>query len=214
MPRHPPRGRYSLLPLALILAATACEPKPETRDVDVEVTSAIDTLIPLGFTTELTATARDDRDSPVGATFDWSSSDQRIASVSLTGDVLGVGVGRAVITATVRENDLVGPGGTASGSIPIRVVEADLEGMLGLLADPLVPHLVAPLGPTKAGVEAAIDACDSGLTTGNLMRVVGCTETVRTQAGAAAGTDRALLATLTLVTDFAALMLNLEGKEP
>ncbi|HUG39990.1 MAG TPA: Ig-like domain-containing protein [Longimicrobiales bacterium] len=199
--------------VTLILVATACESDPATRTVEVEVVSAIDTIIPLGFSAELTATARDARDNPVGATFDWSSSDPRIASVSLTGEVLAVGPGRAIITAAVRENNLVGPSGTASGSIPIRVVDADTEAIQALLSDPLVPHLIGGLGPTKGAIETALDACDSGITSGNLMLVIGCTETVRTQAGAAAGTDRALLATLTLMTDFAVLMLNLEGTE-
>lgn len=121
--------------------------------------------------------------------------------------MLGVGGGRAVVSATVREPDLVGPGG-ATGTIPMRVVDADVDALADLLADPLATHLVA-LGPSQAAVADALGECDDGLGTGNLVRAIGCLDAVReAHASATDGDDRAVLATLTLLTDYAASALT------
>ncbi len=67
----------------------------------VEVTPATVTLVLLGATAQLTASAFDANGNAVaGATFTWESSDEGIATVSSSGLVTAVANGSATITAT------------------------------------------------------------------------------------------------------------------
>ena len=67
----------------------------------VEVTPAAVTLTALGEQTTLTATAKSPSGAEVaGLTFDWSSSDELVATVSAAGEVTAVGNGTASITAS------------------------------------------------------------------------------------------------------------------
>lgn len=212
MQRHSPPARAALL--ALTLAASAAFPAcggdgdPASRVSNISLTSALDTVIPVGFTTAVTGRARASDGVPVEVSFDWVSSAEQVASVVGTGGVLGVGSGRAVVTATVRESGLAGPGGP-TGTIPLRVVDADVEALRDLLEDPLARHLIAALGPSQAAVADALDECDMGLSSGNLVRAIGCLDTVRAALGSATdGDDRAVLATLGLLTDYTAFALT------
>jgi uncharacterized protein YjdB len=56
--------------------------------------------VPIGLTTQLTATAFDAANQPVSATFTYSTNAVAIASVSQTGLVTGIAVGAATITAS------------------------------------------------------------------------------------------------------------------
>jgi uncharacterized protein YjdB len=81
----------------------------------VEVTPASDTLVSLGETVQLTASARDaDDNAIVGKTFAWSSSDESIATVNSSGLVTAEANGSATITAVADG---------ASGSASIMVVQ-------------------------------------------------------------------------------------------
>ncbi len=205
-------ARFTVPLLAMALAATfvlgACDGKSSGPSIDtVVVTSALDTIIPVGVTAQLTAQATSNG-TAVNTSFDWSSSSSAIATVSTAGAVLGSAPGRAVITATASAQGVTGVG-AASGTLPMHVLDADVSGIQALLADPLVAHLTAALGSPRTGVETALDSCDTGLGSGNLVLVIGCFQTVQAWAGGAAdGTDRVLLATLGLVTDFASRKLN------
>jgi uncharacterized protein YjdB len=63
--------------------------------------SAPQRSIPVGNTAQLSAVAYDQYGGElIGVSFEWSSSDKTIATVSSTGVVTGVAVGTARITAT------------------------------------------------------------------------------------------------------------------
>ena len=70
----------------------------------VEMSPSSTTLSSIGDTASLTATARDANGNAIsGATIAWSSSDERVATVSSDGLVTAIGRGRATITATASK---------------------------------------------------------------------------------------------------------------
>jgi len=96
------------------------EPGPETQIVTVEVSPAADTLVALGQTAQLTATARDaDGDVVSGVTFTWSSGNAGVVSVDQTGAATAVSNGVAQITATAAG---------VSGNAQLRVAQ-EVEGV-------------------------------------------------------------------------------------
>ena len=94
------------LPLAATLigglALSACDGTTDPPPVaSVVVTPGATTLLSLGETVQLTASARDASGNAVsGKSFTWTSSDQAIATVSGTGLVTAVTNGSVTITAT------------------------------------------------------------------------------------------------------------------
>jgi alpha-tubulin suppressor-like RCC1 family protein len=122
---HPPAPRMtckrSLEGVVLTLVAgavfLACgedivQPPPPTV-ASVEVTPASGTLVSLGETLQLSATARDASGSAIaGASFTWVSDDMTCATVGNSGLVTAVGNGTAGITATTS-------GVSASASITV-----------------------------------------------------------------------------------------------
>lgn len=91
------------------------EPPPETQITAVEVSPAADTLLALGATAQLSATALDANGNAIsGVTFTWASSDETIATVDASGVVTAVGNGTAQISATVN---------TVSGSAELAVAQ-------------------------------------------------------------------------------------------
>lgn len=74
MPRPSPQARATRLALALAgtLALPACggDGDPASRVSSVSLTSALDTVIPVGFTTTVTVSARDSDGDPVDVSFD------------------------------------------------------------------------------------------------------------------------------------------------
>jgi glucose/arabinose dehydrogenase len=96
----------ALAPVLIVALVSGCggddgggnvEPTPVT---EVTVTTP-DPSIEVGQTVQLTATARDSRNLVVeGKSFEWTSSDQAVATVTPTGVVTGVAEGSAQITAT------------------------------------------------------------------------------------------------------------------
>ena len=89
----------------------------------VTITAAT-TSIPVGQRVQLSATALDQNGSPVaGQSFQWSTGDASIASVSSTGLVTGVAEGQAEIRATT---------GTVTGTVTITVTPTLVGGPLSL----------------------------------------------------------------------------------
>ncbi|HET6837517.1 MAG TPA: PQQ-dependent sugar dehydrogenase [Gemmatimonadales bacterium] len=139
--------KYIAIP-ALLLAATVSgcgsdegggnvEPTPVTT---VTVT-APQPNIEVGAKVQLTATARDSRNLVVeGKSFEWGSSNDAVASVSSSGEVTGVAVGSAEITATTEG---------VPGSIVITVTdqpEPPPPPPVSLGLDPVVSGLDFPTG--------------------------------------------------------------------
>ncbi|MCH7490236.1 MAG: Ig-like domain-containing protein [Gemmatimonadetes bacterium] len=83
----------------------------------VVVTPAAHTLLSLGETVQLTATAREASGNTIsGTTFTWSSSDASVATVSSSGLVTAVTYGSANITAAA--------GGVTSNAAAVTVAQA------------------------------------------------------------------------------------------
>jgi alpha-tubulin suppressor-like RCC1 family protein len=82
----------------------------------VDVTPAAVKITAIGLTSELNAVANDANDNEVaGETFDWSSSDESVATVDAAGLATAVGDGMATITATADGVD-----GTADLTVEVR----------------------------------------------------------------------------------------------
>ncbi len=92
------------------------EPPPPTPSVaSVQVTPASGTLVSLGETLQLSATARDASGNAItGKTFTWSSSDANVATVNPSGLVTAVANGSVTITASTD-----GVNGTAAVDVDI-----------------------------------------------------------------------------------------------
>lgn len=176
-------------------------PTPEPSVATVEVTSPIDTLLAVGWGATFEATARDAAGVPLDVAFTWSSSAPGVAGVDQSGAVTPTAAGPAVISATA---------GGVTGEARIQVLAADMAGASAIMGDPLIGHLEAGLGGSGDAVRSALAACESGMTTGNLVAVGGCLAALR---GAAADSDqpddRVLLAVLLLLSEHAARLLDL-----
>lgn len=191
--------------LVLITATAACGDSTGPLDAfvaAVEVTSPIDTIIAEGRSAQLGAEARDGRGTTMpGVSVTWSSSDAGVATVSSAGVVDAVAAGSAVITAAA---------GSATGSLPVRVVAVDLAALAALLTDPYATALVDGLGAAPRGqVQAAIAACQSANEAGHVVAMGDCLERVVAEAAAMTdGTDRVLAAVLGIIAQHGRLLLS------
>jgi hypothetical protein len=171
----------------------------------VTVTPATETLIALGRMAQLTATATDSHGNSVsGAAFTWRSSDEAAATVNATGLVTSVAAGSVTITATSEG---------VSGSLEMRVVEADLTGIRDLLVDLYVLRLIAQVNEnTAARLRDALLEVALSVTQGNLAAVHSALTTAQSEVMASADAnenDVVLFAVLRLVFDHAERLLNL-----
>ena len=90
-------------------------PTPPPAVASVVITPSTATLVSLGETVQLSASARDASGNAIsGKTFSWSSSDEEVATVASTGLATAVCDGAATITATTDG---------VSGSAPLTVVQ-------------------------------------------------------------------------------------------
>jgi len=198
------RRRHRRLRTAATLAALAlagCRDSVGPEVATIEVTSDVNTIIAAGGNAHLTALARTQSGRAVTATFTWTSSNPTVATVSSSGLVQGVAAGNATISAAA---------GGSTGSLALHVVAADLDAIRVLLTDPLRPHLVTRLISARNSVEAALATADQSVTSGNIVALNQSLSAVANQASAATNPDdRALLATLALLTDFAIRLLHL-----
>ncbi len=162
--------------------------------VSVTVTSPLDTILALGASTRLAATALDSNGaaSP-GAVFDWTSSDPGVVDVGSDGTVEALAVGTATVSASAEG---------ASGSIRLAVVDADLTAVAALAGDPFASALVASVSSAaRSDVEASWSGCQDGAASGDIQTVVDCIDGVRSDESSAADVDSAQLAVLTLFAD-------------
>ena len=137
--------------LALVAGLVACgeaptapsEPDPATPTVArIEVTSPVGDAVAVGVTTTLEATATATDGSTVRPTITWSTADEAVATVSSTGTVVGEAAGSTTITASVA---------TVRADFELTVVDADVDGMRSMLADPLIVSLLPLVGGTNDG---------------------------------------------------------------
>lgn len=207
----PGTGSLFLAVLSALLAVglvTACKDgsKTITEPVtasSIELTSPLGALLDVGTTHQLAATAKDQAGQVVGGvTFTWTSSDPSVVQVDASGSIEALDVGTATIRAA---------GGGASGTLDLRVVDADLAGIAALSEDRFVAALVAgSSADMQSDLEAAMDDCNAGAAEGRLEAIEDCVAAVRSAAASVSDpTDRALLAILGLFLDGVAGLLNL-----
>lgn len=199
-------GRYlALRALAFAVGALGCggdDGIGPPSVASVAVTSPIGDRLAVGRTVQLSAEARDARGGTLpGVTFTWSSSVHGTAQVSATGVASGVAAGDATISARADG---------VTGSLALRVIDADLDGITAALIDPFTTALVANLGSAvRERVQAALAQCVEGVAQGNFTTIETCLTGARAEvAGATDPTDRALLATLALFVDHVERLLN------
>jgi uncharacterized protein YjdB len=179
-------------------------PSPPSQ---IEVSSPIGSLMALGRTVQLSATARDNQGNVVtGVQVSWGSSNEAVARVSTTGLVESVAEGNVTVTATAAAAV-----GTVSGTLQLRVVAADLDGIGATLSDPFTQALVSHMtDATQASMQAALAGCSDGVSTGSLEAIQECLASAESQVGAATEPDdQALGAVLVLFLDHAEQLLNL-----
>jgi uncharacterized protein YjdB len=166
------------------------------------VTSPIGSLLDVGGGAQLAAAAKDAKGGPAGGvTLTWASSNAGIVSVNSAGRIAALGVGTATISAQA---------GGVSGTLAVRVVDADLAGISALAKDAYVMALVvATTAEVRTRLEAATTSCVTGAQQGNLERIQSCIAAVRTEvANATDPTDRVLLAVIVLFVDQIERLLN------
>jgi uncharacterized protein YjdB len=137
--------------VAVAFVACAGETIQEPPTVaSVVVTPGSATLVSLGETVQLTASARDGDGNPIsGHTFTWVSSSQGVASVSASGLVSAVDNGSATITATT---------GSVSGSASVSVAQVASS----VAVTPATATLVS-LGETVQLTASAQDASGNAI---------------------------------------------------
>jgi hypothetical protein len=194
------RWERRLAAAAVLTAAAApgCGDSPTEMTVvaSVALTSAVDTILADGRTSQVTAVARDaDGDSVAAPTFNWSSSNPAVISVTARGAVTAEGAGTARITAGVEGSDV-------AGSINLRVVNADLTAVGTLAGDPYGAVLVNGLSAAaRPGAESARSRVAAGAGDGNVVAILSGVSDLRDQAAAATDGDRVLLTVLVLYAD-------------
>ncbi len=121
-----------------MLSVVACGDSTEPESVaSVVVTPSTATLVSLGETVQLTASARDPSGNSIsGKSFAWSSFDENIATVNGSGLVTAVANGSTTITATTE-----GIGGTTA------VVVAQVAAQLAFTVQPTDAVVGAPMQP-------------------------------------------------------------------
>lgn len=177
------------------------DPPEEPVVATVIVTSPIDTLLASGWSTTFQATARDADGGSVTTAFSWTSTSVDVATVDGAGVVTAGQPGTATIRATTDD---------VTGELRVRVLDADVPHAAGVISDPLLAHLIAPLGGAAAPVASAVEACEEALVAGNLVAASVAIGQIRAAAEGATDPDaRALLAVAQLLSDHASRLLDL-----
>ena len=194
----------SLIVLGIAGVAPACGDAVEPVVVtSVEVTSPVGSLVDVGASAALTATAMNPAGETVGGiSFAWTSSSPDVVSITAAGFIEARDVGVATIVADA---------GSAVGNLAFRVVDADLAGISALARDPFVVALVGtPSGDLETRLREALSDCTTGATGGRLEAIQRCIAAIETEAANAGDpTDRAVLAVLGLFLDQIERLLNL-----
>lgn len=197
-------GAFGALALASGCGDSGTGPtSPAVVVASVDVTSPIGALLNVGGNAQLTATAKDADGKPTGgSSTTWSSSNPGVVSVSASGAIAALKAGTATIHAVVEG---------VSGSLALRVVNADVPGITALATDAYVTKLVGGVSSAlRPRVQAALGNCTGGASAGDLENVEACVDSLDADASAATdATDRAVLAVLTLFAGEIEQRLNL-----
>lgn len=191
-------GTWQRLAAGLVVAVGCGETTepPPPGPATIAVASAIDSLLAVGRTAQLAATALDESGDPLtGVTFTWTTSNDAVISVSTAGLATANGPGAVTVTATAD--------GDVTGTIRLRAVPADLAAVATLSGDPFGGAVVNALSTGARGAaQTAWGQCASGTAAGNVVDVVECLDDLGSQASAAADpVDKVLFAVLVLFAD-------------
>jgi hypothetical protein len=106
----------------------------------------------------------------------------------------GLAAGNAIVSAQAQG---------ASGTYALRVLAADLDAVSAVLSDPFTAALAGGLtSAVRARAQLALAECALGVTAGNFTTIEACLASARVEVSNATDpTDRALLATLSLLFD-------------
>jgi uncharacterized protein YjdB len=174
MQHNAPQEAVSWVALACTIVALGCGdnatgPDPDIPDVTndpvtVSVVSSVDVVMAVGRTAQMNATVTAAGGTVVsGATVSWRSSNDQVAAVSGSGVVTGLQEGQVTITATHSG---------VSGSTPLTIIDADLEGIAELRNDPLMQLLVEQLSDDLSRqLSDALSSFDDAVTIGNCLAI-------------------------------------------
>jgi hypothetical protein len=188
-------------------ASTDCAPTdPLCGDggqvaASVTINSPVDTVMAVGRTTTMTATARDASGNPVSPqpSFTWTSSNTATATVN-AGLVTAIAAGTTTISATANP----------TGTLGLRAVNANLPAVTTLVGDSLAVRLRQALSTTPRGaVSSLLTTCAGHITTGHVRGVDTCLLNLTNVSGGTNGNDNALLGVLDLFFDHARRQLGL-----
>lgn len=170
----------------------------------IVVTSAIDSVMDVGGTAQMTGEARNAAGSPVTVTLAWTSLTTATATVNpSSGLVTAVAPGTTNIRASQSQNTVV-------GLYPMRVVDADLPLVTTLVGDTLADAMRQALTNTPRGALATIlTNCATHRTSGNLLALNTCLSNAMSVSGGMNGNDNALLNVLDRFFDLAQRQLAL-----
>ncbi|MEX2470868.1 MAG: Ig-like domain-containing protein [Gemmatimonadota bacterium] len=150
----------------------------------IAVTATIDTVMAVGRTTQLSASATDADGNAVSTSFTWSSSSAPVATMDGDGTVSAVGPGSVSIEASAEGE---------AGQWSVRVVDADLDGVTALLSDPFANALIESLDLDTESPIVELEAdCDEALGIGDVLAIRTCLEGAVDVESAEAGSDPAL----------------------
>lgn len=155
----------------------------------IDVSSAVDTVMAVGRTAQMSATATDTDGNTANPTFAWGSTNTSVATVSGSGLVSADAAGTTDIEASADG---------VTGSLTIRAVDADLDAISTLLGDAYLTSMVAGLdATTESTVSGHLSTCSTHVDSGNILAIRDCLADALGTTGAN-GTDTALLAVLAL----------------
>lgn len=214
MPHFRASQRLACLGAALLLASCKPSGPPQcinpadpacviVSSVTVTVLSApVDTVIQVGNTSVLTASATASGSPVTTLPFAWSSTVLTTATVDPnSGVVTAVAPGATVIRATVDG---------VTGQQRMLVANADLPLITTVVGDTLADALRQALSNTpRAAVTTGLATCTTHVSTGNLVALNGCFTNVMSVGAGTNANDSTLLGVLDLFFDFARRQLPL-----
>ena len=215
--RRQPTKRLTLFAAMLVSGGCSSEPptgpgQPTNENppasvtvASVTVTSPLDSILARGSSVQLDATVLDIGGNPVTSpALEWSSTDTDVITVASAGSASAMGPGAATVTATVV-------GTAVDGTLRLVVVDADLEAISAVTANPFAEALVdAVSAPTGSTTRQLWEDCAAAAAESHIVHLLECVEMVRTHAaGAVDPTDLRLLTTLSLMTDHIERSLDL-----
>jgi hypothetical protein len=200
--------------MAALLVLPACKGATEVCDpsdplcsgggggtvANITVDSPVDTVMAVGRTVPMTATATNSTGGPVTVTFIWNSTNTTVATVNGSGVVSADAAGTTTIQASAQSE---------TGSIAMRAVDADLVAVTAALTDPFTASLGAALSGTPASaLNTILTTCGDHVASGHVRALDQCL-TNALGVSPADGDDQALLGVLALFFAYAQAQLNL-----